>query len=105
MAGSHGLYRLALFCLAHMEDVIAKKDTGDALHARGANATAGQPYLHGPRNDLAVNMDNMDSVSRSRNHWHFLILLFDFIHIFFPEAFYASVKKSHFCMGATSGQH
>ena len=33
----------------------------------------------------------------------FFILLFDFIHhIFFPEAFYASVKKFNFCMGAIS---
>ena len=27
-------------------------------------------------------------------------VFFNFIHlIFFPEAFYASVKKTHFCMG------
>ena len=36
----------------------------------------------------------------------FLYYFFDFIHhIFFPEAFYASVKKFHFCMGAISGHH
>ena len=36
----------------------------------------------------------------AQNHSTFFIVVFNFVYlIFFPEAFYASVKKIHFCMG------
>ena len=45
-----------------------------------------------------VDLTNGDRYAQ--NHSTFFILLFNFIHlIFFPEAFYASVKKIHFCVG------